>query len=187
PTRSTDLVTGLYKTPAIAVNVKGVCTNTVPVCAYRGARRPEAAYLMERLVDAAARDLGLSPDEIRRRNFIPPSAIPYTSATQITFDSGEFERVMDLCMDNADWPGSKAHRSEETRQAARHRDGDLYRALRRRFSRDCVDRVQERSHRARDGQCRIRHRAHHLLQAARCRPARRPSRQDRRHHGRYRP
>ncbi|TMJ45356.1 MAG: xanthine dehydrogenase family protein molybdopterin-binding subunit [Alphaproteobacteria bacterium] len=75
PTRSTDLVTGLYKTPAIAVNVKGVCTNTVTVCAYRGAGRPEASYLIERLVDAAARELKLAPDEIRRRNFIPPSAM----------------------------------------------------------------------------------------------------------------
>ena len=57
PTRSTDLLSGLYTTPAIAVNVKGVCTNTVPVCAYRGAGRPEAAYVIERLVDAAAREI----------------------------------------------------------------------------------------------------------------------------------
>ncbi len=112
PTRSTDLVTGLYKTPAIAVNVKGVCTNTVTVCAYRGAGRPEASYLIERLVDAAARELKLAPDEIRRRNFIPPSAMPYTSATQITFDSGEFEQVMDLGMEKADWAGFKARRAE---------------------------------------------------------------------------
>ena len=82
PTRSTDLVSGLYSTPAIHINVKGVCTNTVPVCAYRGAGRPEAAYLLERLVDAAARELGMSPDAIRRINFVPPSAMPYTSADQ---------------------------------------------------------------------------------------------------------
>src|SRR2546421_11843575 len=112
PTRSTDLVSGLYTTPAIAINVKGVCTNTVPVCAYRGAGRPEASYLLERLVDAAARDLGLAPDEIRRRNFVPPSAMPYTSATQVTFDSGAFAQVMDLCMDKADWAGFKARRAE---------------------------------------------------------------------------
>ncbi len=60
PTRSTDLVSGIYSTPAIHVNVKGVCTNTVVVCAYRGAGRPEAGYLLERLVDAAARELGMS-------------------------------------------------------------------------------------------------------------------------------
>jgi carbon-monoxide dehydrogenase large subunit len=83
PTRSTDLVSGLYVFGAIHVNVKGVCTNTVPVCAYRGAGRPEAGYLLERLVDAAARELGMAPDRIRRINFVPPSAMPYTSATKL--------------------------------------------------------------------------------------------------------
>src|SRR6266581_4647073 len=73
PTRSTDLVSGLYSIEAIHINVKGVCTNTTAVCAYRGAGRPEAAYLLERLVDAAARELGMNPDAIRRINFVPPS------------------------------------------------------------------------------------------------------------------
>jgi carbon-monoxide dehydrogenase large subunit len=103
PTRSTDLVSGLYSIGAIHVNVKGVCTNTVPVCAYRGAGRPEAAYLLERIVDAAARELGMSPDAIRRVNFVPPSAMPYTSATKLVLDSGEFEKVMDTCMAAAEW------------------------------------------------------------------------------------
>jgi aerobic carbon-monoxide dehydrogenase large subunit len=103
PTRSTDLVSGLYAIGAIAINVKGVCTNTIPVCAYRGAGRPEAGYLIERLVDAAARETGKSPDAIRRINFVPPSAMPYTSATKLMLDSGEFEKVMDLCMDAAEW------------------------------------------------------------------------------------
>jgi aerobic carbon-monoxide dehydrogenase large subunit len=103
PTRSTDLVSGLYAIGAIAINVKGVCTNTIPVCAYRGAGRPEAGYLIERLVDAAARETGKSPDAIRRINFVPPSAMPYTSATKLLLDSGEFEKVMDLCMDAAEW------------------------------------------------------------------------------------
>ena len=115
PTRSSDLVAGLYTTPAIAINVKGVCTNTVPVCAYRGAGRPESSYLIERLVDAAARDLGKSPDAVRRINLIPASAMPYTAATKITFDSGEFERVMDLAMQKADWAGFKARRKESER------------------------------------------------------------------------
>ncbi len=88
PTRSTDLVSGLYAIGAIHVNVKGVCTNTVPVCAYRGAGRPEAAYLLERLVDLAARELGKSPDAIRRVNFVPPSAMPYVSATKLRIDFG---------------------------------------------------------------------------------------------------
>jgi aerobic carbon-monoxide dehydrogenase large subunit len=111
PTRSSDLVSGLYTTPAIHINVKGVCTNTLPVCAYRGAGRPEAAYLMERLVDAAARDLGMAPDALRRINFIPPSAMPYTSATKVVFDSGEFEEVMDLAIKAADWTGFAARRA----------------------------------------------------------------------------
>lgn len=111
PTRSSDLCCGLYTTPAIAINVKGVCTNTVPVCAYRGAGRPEAAYMIERLVDAAARELGMTPDAIRRKNFIPPSAMPYTTATKVTFDSGEFEKLMDLAMEKADWKGFEARRA----------------------------------------------------------------------------
>jgi aerobic carbon-monoxide dehydrogenase large subunit len=116
PTRSSDLVSGLYTTPAIYVNVKGICTNTVPVCAYRGAGRPEAAYLMERLVDAAAREIGMSPDAIRRINFIPPSAMPFTSATKLPIDSGEFETVMNQCMQAADWAGFAARRSVSERR-----------------------------------------------------------------------
>src|SRR5262249_31935025 len=115
PTRSTDLVSGIYSTPAIHVNVKGVCTNTVPVCAYRGAGRPEAAYLLERLVDAAARELGMSPDKIRRVNFVPPQAMPYTSPTKLVLDSGEFEEVMDRCMAAADWSSFKERRKASRR------------------------------------------------------------------------
>ena len=112
PTRSTDLLSGLYTTPAIAINVKGVCTNTVPVCAYRGAGRPEAAYVIERLVDAAAREMEMTPDAIRRVNFIPPSALPYVSPTKLAIDSGEFEQVMDLAMQKADWAGFATRRAE---------------------------------------------------------------------------
>jgi carbon-monoxide dehydrogenase large subunit len=116
PTRSTDLVSGIYTTPAIHINVKGVCTNTVVVCAYRGAGRPEAAYLLERLVDAAARELGMTPDAIRRINFVPPAAMPYTSPTRLVLDSGEFEKVMDLCMAEAEWSSFAQRRA----QSARH-------------------------------------------------------------------
>ena len=160
PTRSTDLVSGLYAIGAIHVNVKGVCTNTVPVCAYRGAGRPEAAYLLERLVDAAARELGMTPDAIRRVNFVPPSAMPYTSATKLVLDSGEFEEVMDRCMAAAEWSSfaKRRRRQRAQRQAARHRHGDLYRTLRRRLSRNRLDRVQGRPRRTGDGQSGIRHR-----------------------------
>jgi carbon-monoxide dehydrogenase large subunit len=107
------MLVGLYKTPAIYVNVKGVVTNTVPIDAYRGAGRPEAAYLVERLVDAAAREVGLSPDEIRRRNFIPPEAMPYlTPLDNMTYDSGEFQAVMEEAMKNADWDGFEKRRAE---------------------------------------------------------------------------
>jgi carbon-monoxide dehydrogenase large subunit len=116
PTRSTDLVSGLYAFGAIHVNVKGVATNTVPVCAYRGAGRPEAAYLLERLVDAAARDTGMSPDKIRRINFVPPSAMPYTSATKLVLDSGEFEEVMDRCMAAAEWSSFKKRRRDSEKK-----------------------------------------------------------------------
>jgi len=116
PTRSSDLISGLYTTPAVHINVKGICTNTVTVCAYRGAGRPEAGYLIERLVDAAARDLGIAPDAIRRINFIPPASMPYVSATKLQFDSGEFERVMDLCMAAADWAGFAARRAASERR-----------------------------------------------------------------------
>jgi carbon-monoxide dehydrogenase large subunit len=116
PTRGTDLISGLYTTPAIAINVKGVCTNTVPVCAYRGAGRPEASYLIERLVDAAARELNMTPDKIRRINLIPKKAIPYTSPTKLTFDSGEFVEIMDAAMDSADWNGFKARRRESAKR-----------------------------------------------------------------------
>src|SRR5215472_14718586 len=116
PTRSTDLVSGLYVFGAIHVNVKGVCTNTVPVCAYRGAGRPEAAYLLERLVDAAARDTGMSPDKIRRVNFVPPSKMPYTSVTRLVLDSGEFEEIMDRCMEAAEWSSFKKRRRDSERK-----------------------------------------------------------------------
>jgi carbon-monoxide dehydrogenase large subunit len=116
PTRSTDLISGLYTTPAIAINVKGVCTNTVPVCAYRGAGRPEASYLIERLVDAAARELNMTPDRIRRINLIPKKAIPYTSPTKLVFDSGEFVEIMDAAMESADWKGFKARQRESKKR-----------------------------------------------------------------------
>lgn len=120
PTRSTDLISGIYSTPALHINVKGICTNTVPVCAYRGAGRPEAAYLLERLVDAAARELGMSPDAIRRINFVPPSAMPYTSPTKLVLDSGEFETVMDRCMAAAEW-SSLAQRRAASKSRGRLR------------------------------------------------------------------
>jgi carbon-monoxide dehydrogenase large subunit len=112
----TNMLVGLYKTPAIYVNVKGVFTNTVPTDAYRGAGRPEAAYLIERLTDLAAREIGMSPDEIRRRNFIPPEAMPYRTPMGDAYDSGEFTALMEECMAKADWANIAGRRAEAKRR-----------------------------------------------------------------------
>ena len=107
-----SMLNGLYGTPAIYVNVKGVMTNTVPTDAYRGAGRPEAAYLMERFVDHIARETGKTPDEIRAINFIKPGQIPYKTALGDTYDSGNFEAVMRKGMEKADWKGFAARRAQ---------------------------------------------------------------------------
>jgi carbon-monoxide dehydrogenase large subunit len=109
---SCPMLAGLYRTGAIHARVRCVFTHTVPVDAYRGAGRPEAAFLLERVVDAAARKLGLGPDEIRRRNFIPPEAMPYKTPTGPTYDSGEFGALMDEAMGRADWAGAAARKAE---------------------------------------------------------------------------
>ncbi len=98
--------TGLYDIPALAVTVEGVYTNTVPVDAYRGAGRPEAAYVIERLMDVAAHELGLEPAELRRRNFI--KALPYTTATGRMYDTGDFVGHMDEALEKADKVGFDA-------------------------------------------------------------------------------
>ena len=115
-TNGTDLMCGLYKTPVFDITVCGMMTNTVPVDAYRGAGRPEAAYLLERMVDACARDIGLGPDEIRRRNFIQPSEMPYDAPLPVVYDSGDFQTVMEMAMDQADWAGFEARRAEAAKQ-----------------------------------------------------------------------
>ncbi len=112
PTRSSDLYPGLYAIGAADINVKGICTNTTPVCAYRGAGRPEASYLIERLVDKAAREMCIGVDEIRQRNLIAPDALPYTNATKLVIDSGEFAQAMRQCMQQADWADFPARRAE---------------------------------------------------------------------------
>src|SRR6516164_7850830 len=102
---------GVYAIPAIHVGVKGVFTNTVPVDAYRGAGRPEAAYAVERLIDYAARRLGVAPQELRRRNFIKPEAMPYSTPLGLNYDSGEFARNMDQALAAADLAGFAPRRA----------------------------------------------------------------------------
>jgi carbon-monoxide dehydrogenase large subunit len=102
---------GVYAIPAIHVGVKGVFTNTTPVDAYRGAGRPEAAYAVERLIDYAARQLGVAPQELRRRNFIKPEAMPYQTPLGLNYDSGQFARNMDQALTAADVSGFPARRA----------------------------------------------------------------------------
>ncbi len=112
----TGMMTGLYDIPVAYVNVVGVYTNTVPIDAYRGAGRPEASHLIERLVDTAAYELGLDPAEIRRRNLIPESKIPYKAPLGPNYDSGEFVRNMDDAMKLADWAGFEKRRADAAKQ-----------------------------------------------------------------------
>ncbi|MGB8434731.1 MAG: xanthine dehydrogenase family protein molybdopterin-binding subunit, partial [Burkholderiales bacterium] len=104
------LAPNAYRIPAIHVATRAVFTNTSPTAPYRGAGRPEAVYLAERLLDQAAVDLGIDPIEIRRRNLIPPDAMPYANGTGFVYDSGEFEKAMDRCVEFADWKGFEARR-----------------------------------------------------------------------------
>jgi carbon-monoxide dehydrogenase large subunit len=99
------MLPGVYDFPACFIRITAAFTNTLPVDAYRGAGRPEAAYLIERLVDTAARDIGISPEALRRRNFIRPSAMPYTTPTQRVYDSGDFASHMRRAQEIVDWTG----------------------------------------------------------------------------------
>ncbi len=106
------LLAGTYKTPVIYCEVKAVFTNTVPVDAYRGAGRPEATFLLERLVDAVAYDTGLDRVEIRLRNFIPADAFPYQTPVALQYDSGDYQTTLAVALKNADWAGFEARRAE---------------------------------------------------------------------------
>src|SRR5436189_610598 len=103
PHGGAGMLPGLYDIPAFHCRVRTIFTNSVPVDAYRGAGRPEAAYVVERLVDTAARKLGMTPDAIRRKNFVSPRAMPYTTATGKVYDSGDFAGHMKRAMEVANW------------------------------------------------------------------------------------
>ena len=103
---------GVYRTPAIHADVSAVFTHTNPVRPYRGNGRPEAAYVIERLVDLAADELGIDPAELRRRNYIAPDAMPFKTALTFTYDSGEFEKSMDMALELADFAGFEQRRAE---------------------------------------------------------------------------
>jgi len=107
--------TSIYDIPAIDLQFTAVMTNTSPTGAYRGAGRPEAIYVIERLMDAAAREMGLDPAELRRRNMIRPEQMPYKNAMGQLYDSGCFEQILDQGLRLADWQGFDARRSASER------------------------------------------------------------------------
>ncbi|APH71540.1 xanthine dehydrogenase family protein molybdopterin-binding subunit [Aquibium oceanicum] len=106
--------TGVYDIQALDVSITGVYTNTCPVDAYRGAGRPEAALLLEKLVDECARVIGVGPDEIRRRNFIRPEQFPYTTQTGRKYDVGEFAGHLDLALERSGWNDFGARLAQST-------------------------------------------------------------------------
>jgi len=99
------VITSVYNVPALDLEVAGVLTHTTPTSPYRGAGRPESVYLMERLIEQAARDLGMDSLEIRRRNYVTPEAMPYTNAMGEVYDTGTFGALLERAVDLADWKG----------------------------------------------------------------------------------
>ena len=158
------MVPGVYDVQKVSITIHNVFTNTTPTDAYRGAGRPEATHMIERVVDALADELGLDPAELRRRNFI--QEFPYTTATGLTYDSGHYEGTLARALELADVAGFEARRAE-ARARGNHRGPralDVRRGLRAR----AVGRDGRASASARAG----------LGPARRCactRPARRPS------------
>jgi carbon-monoxide dehydrogenase large subunit len=111
PTNNIGGLAGQYTTPAFDVRVQGVFTHTLPTCPYRGAGRPEASFCIEQIIDKSARQLGMDRAEIRRMNMIPPQALPFKTPLVFTYDSGEFESVLDKGLAAADWSGFESRRS----------------------------------------------------------------------------
>jgi carbon-monoxide dehydrogenase large subunit len=120
PWLGVGMATGAYDIPVAHVRLRAAYTNTVPVDAYRGAGRPEASYLIERVVDTAARDLDIAPDALRRKNLIKPKALPYTTPTGKIYDSGDFAGHLARAQEVADWDGFNK-RAAQSKRAGRLR------------------------------------------------------------------
>ena len=110
------LMAGNYKTPHIYVNVKAVFTNTVPVDAYRGAGRPEATFQLERVIDKAAREMGIDPIELRRKNFVGADEFPYQTPVAVAYDTGNYQATMDVLEKIADLAGFEKRRAESAKK-----------------------------------------------------------------------
>jgi aerobic carbon-monoxide dehydrogenase large subunit len=120
PWLGASMATGCYHIDALHARVRGIYTHTVPVDAYRGAGRPEAAYVLERLVDACAHKLGIAPEELRARNFVKPNQMPYHTHTDRDYDVGDFEGAMRACLKKADQSGFK-RRADDARARGKMR------------------------------------------------------------------
>lgn len=120
------MVGGLYRIPAMYNEVVGVATNTAPVDAYRGAGRPEAAYITERLVETAAMEMGIGRDVIRRQNLLRPDELPYQSPLGNLFDVGNFPALLDKGLEAADWHGFAARKSVSAKAGKRRGQGICY-------------------------------------------------------------
>src|SRR5882672_2517350 len=119
PNNATNSLSSTYVVPLMHVVVRAVFTNTAMTASYRGTAKPEASFVMERLVDKAARELGIDPVDMRRRNLISPSAMPHKTAGGLVYDCGEFEKVLDSALELADWTGFAKRRTESERRGLR--------------------------------------------------------------------
>ena len=114
-----SMMQGVYRIPAVHFRGHAVLTNTAPTAVYRSAGRPEAIYMIERLIDLAAEEHGFDRIELRRRNLISPEAMPYANAVGVTYDSGDYPAAMEAALDAADWSGFEARRAESERRGLR--------------------------------------------------------------------
>lgn len=119
PNNATNSLTSTYVIPAMHVVVKAVFTNTAMMASYRGTAKPEASFVIERLIDKAGRELGIDPVEIRRRNLIAPTAMPHKTAGGLVYDCGEFEGVLDQALRLADWQGFARRRDDSEQRGLR--------------------------------------------------------------------
>lgn len=123
PTLTALMGSGVYRIPKIDTSFKAVVTNTTPTGAVRGAGRPEATQVVERAIDVFSADVGLDPAEVRRRNFIPPQAFPYTTAAGARYDNGEYAKALELALANAGYDQLRAEQARRREQRSRRQLG----------------------------------------------------------------
>ncbi len=119
-------LTNVYDVPAAHIALRAVYTNTTPVGPYRGAGKPEAIYVMERLVDKAAAEMNIDPIEIRRKNYIRPAAVPYKTPLVLVHDSANYEAVMDMAVEASDWKGYASRKAESKKRGKLRGRGVAY-------------------------------------------------------------